>query len=171
MNLRLLAIAALPCALFAFAACGDGPDDADATPTPAASATRGIPADFGPAPQLGGNIDAITPGHAQKVTQADTRSPDPARPRGLCAVVNFKDLGGEDTLRWFRMAYDDLEVTGDLTWLVAPETGDRSGGRVCFAPDQGFTVGKHTAAISVADPNNINVPAKQTIAWAFEVIE
>ena len=103
----------------------------------------------------------------------DTRpgDSDRTRPRGLCAQVNFKDLGGEDTLRWFRMAFDGVEVTGDLTWIVAPETGDRSGGRVCYAPDLGFAPGKHTAAISVADPNNINVPAKQTIGWAFEVSE
>ena len=172
MNLRFFALAALPCALLAFAACGDGPDDAETTPS--ADATRtpgGIPEDFGPAPKLGGNIDGITPEHGQKVTQFDTRSPDPGRPRGLCAQVNFKDLGGQDTLRWFRMAYDGVEVTPELTWIVAPETGDRSGGRVCYAPDKGFTVGKHTAAISVADPNNVNVPAKQTIGWAFEVTE
>lgn len=175
MNLRLLAVAALPCALLAFAACGDGPDPVTPTAAPSSAATPGasasIPADFGPAPKLGGNIDAITPEHGQKVTQRDTRSVDPARPRGLCAVVNFDNLSGQDTLRWFRMAFDGVEVTPELTWLVAPETGDRSGGRVCFAPTEGFKVGKHSAAVSVADPNNVSAAAKQTIGWAFEVIE
>lgn len=173
MNHRNFSLAAILCATLAFAACGDGADDddADATPDAETSSTPGIPGDFGPAPKLGGNITALRPEHAASVKQATTRSPDPTRPRGLCAEVSFDDLGGQDTLRWFRIAYDSTEVTGELTWALAPKEEDRSGGTVCFAPTEGLAVGKHTAAISVQDPNSPAAPTKQLVAWAFEVIE
>jgi len=170
MDLRMLSLSAVICAVIGFAACGDGADDTDPTTDPASSATVNQ-GDFGPAPKLGGNITALSPAYAQRVKQAATRSPDPSRPNGLCAEVNFEDLAGQDTLRWFRIAYDNAEVTGELTWIVAPDEDDRSGGTVCFAPEEGLTVGKHTAAISVEDPNNPAAPRKQIVSWAFEVIE
>lgn len=168
----MLSLAAVLCAAFGFAACGDGADVADPTTDASASGSPTVDqGEFGPAPKLGGNITALSPAYAQRVKQAATRSPDPSRPNGLCAEVNFEDLAGQDTLRWFRIAYDSTEVTADLTWLVAPNEKDRSGGTVCFAPKEGLTVGKHTAAISVEDPNNPAAPRKQIVAWAFEVIE
>lgn len=172
MNLRKPFLAVTLCAALGIAACGDGADDdAKSTPGPESTAAPGIPGDFGEAPKLGGNITAITPAHAARVKQATTRSPNPSRPNGLCAEVNFDDFAGQDTLRWFRIAYDKTEVTGDLTWALAPKEADRKGGTVCFAPTEGLAVGKHTAAISVQDPNNPAAPTKQILAWAFEVIE
>src|SRR5688500_16255465 len=170
MDLRMLSLSAVICAVIGFAACGDGAGDTDPTTDPASSATVNQ-GDFGPAPKLGGNITAHSPAYAQRVKQAATRSPDPSRPKELCAEVNFEDLAGQDTLRWFRIAYDNAEVTGEHTWIVAPDENDRSGGTVCFAPEEGLTVGKHTAAISVEDPNNPAAPRKQIVSWAFEVIE
>ena len=173
MDLRILLLAATLFAALGFAACGDGADD-DAEPTTDASSSAtpgGIPDDFGPAPKLDGNIDAITPVHAESVRQATTRSPNSNRPRGLCAQVNFDDLPGQDTLRWFRFAFDGTEVTDQLTWTLAPEGAARPGGTACFAPAAGFEVGKHTAAVSVEDPNNPAAPRKQIVGWAFEVIE
>lgn len=173
MDLRKLSLVAVLCAALSFAACGDGPDDdADPTTDPASSATAGgDEAEFGPPPTLGGNITALSPAYGERVKQAATRSPNPARPNGLCAEVNFDNLSGQDTLRWFRIAYDTAEVTGDLTWVVAPDENQRSGGTVCYAPEEGLSVGKHQAAISVEDPNNPAAPRKQIISWGFEVIE
>ncbi len=166
----MLFIPALAATALFLAGCGDGADadpaDPEASPTTAVDASE-----FGPAPTLGGNITAISPGWGERVKQAATRSPDPARPNGLCAEVNFDDLGGQDTLRWFRIAYDATEVTGELTWRVAPEGGDRSGGTVCYAPTEGLATGTHTAAVSVEDPNNPAAPRKQIVSWKFEVIE
>lgn len=167
MNFRRLALlGAAPLAAFLLVACGDGKDD-DPTPSPGSSATA--PAgDFGPAPELGGNILKITPAHATKVTQAATRSPNPQRPEGTCAEVSFKDL--PDTGRWFRMAFDGAEVTTELTWIVSSNENP-TGGIMCYAPEEGFKVGKHQVAVSVQDPNNVQARTKQIVGWSFEVTE
>lgn len=173
MKIRTLtAVPVLIVLLVAASACGDGPTKPAAsgtpgTPVPGATATRPpIPADFGPAPTLGGNVKTISPAHAAQVKQAVTRSPDPGIPHGLCAEVTFDGL--PENAQWFRIAFDGAEVTTRLVWVVASKV-DPKDGRVCYAPTEGFTVGKHSAALSVQDPRNPAAAAKQVVGWAFEV--
>lgn len=168
MKIRtLLVIPAFAALIVAAVACGDGPAKRPDAGTPAPGATRpGIPADFGPAPTLGGNVKTITPAHATLVSQASTRSPNAGVPKGLCAEVSFDGL--PENAQWFRIAFDDKEVTPKLTWIVASTT-DPKNGKVCYAPAEGFPVGKHSAALSVQDPRNPTAPTKQVVAWAFEV--
>lgn len=167
MNFRAIFLIALPFVLFA-AACGDGPDDGAGTPTAQASATSGGSDDFGPAPTLGGNIVKVSPAHAAQVKQVSTRSPNATRPNGVCVEVSFEDL--PELGRWFRLALDGTEVTTQLVWRLGTNT-DPTGGTMCFAPAEGIAVGKHTAAVSVQDPNNIQARTRQIVAWKFEVIE
>jgi hypothetical protein len=166
---RTLAIAAALLALpLLAAACGDGPDAPAATPTQRATATpttAGDPAWPGPPPNLGTNVTAITPTHGQRVTQLDTRSPDPTRPRGVCFQASFDEL--PENALWFRMAVDDREVTTEITWIVATRENPE-GGRACYAPAEGLAPGRHTAAVSVQNPNNPN-DIRELVAWAFEV--
>lgn len=169
MNIRLALVAALPAALFLFAACGDGPDKPEPTVAGASPTVVGSTAEFGPEPVLGENIVSVSPGWAERVKQASTRTANPTKPGGLCAVVDFKDL--PETIRWFRLVLDETEVTTSLTWAIAPEGGDRSGGRMCYAPAEGIPVGVHSAAIAVQDPNNVQARSRQIVAWKFEVTE
>lgn len=152
--------------LVAFAAaCGDG---ADATPTPVPTATAGASSGpFGPAPTLGGNVTAISPVHAARVAQAETRTVNDSLPKGLCFEASFKDL--PDQALAFRVAFDDKEVTGDMTWTL-PTKVNPEGGKSCYAPKDGFTVGRHTAAVSVRSSRSANAPLKQLVSWSFEVI-
>src|SRR3990172_7266121 len=149
MNLRILVAVAFASAALLFTACGDGPDTPATTPTPGTTGTPGIPDDFGPAPVLGDNITSISPEHAAKVTQASTRTVNLGAPKGICAEVTFDGL--PQYAQWFRIAVDGVEVTEELLWIVptreAPTTG-----KVCFVPEAGLAVGKHTAAIAVQDP-------------------
>ncbi len=167
----LLALPFVALLVVAAAACGDGPAKpaGPGTPDPGATATRPpIPADYGPAPKLGGNVTSISPAHAAQVKQASTRSPVADRPKGLCADVTFDGLP-ENGL-WFRIAFDGKEVTTKLSWTVDNQAAPTKG-RTCYAPAEGFTVGKHTAALSVQDPNNQAAASKQVVGWAFEVIQ
>ena len=167
---KLLVPAAFAALLCLGVACGDGPAKPVGEGTPAASGspTRPpIPADFGPAPTLGGNVKTITPAHAAQVKQASTRSPSAQVPHGLCAEVTFDGL--PENAQWFRVAFDDKEVTEKLTWIVATQT-DPKDGKVCYAPTEGFAAGKHSAALSVQDPRNPASKPKQVVGWAFEVI-
>ncbi len=178
MRLRFLALAALPPLLLAAAACSDNNSVtatsagkiASQTPqavqgTAAATATIDQSA-LGPAPVLGGNITAISPAHGAKVTQAQTRSPNPQNPQGLCAQVNFEGL--PENAQWFRVAFDGVEVTEKLVWIVKSTT-DPKDGRVCYSPAEGFSVGRHSVAIAVQDPRNASVPTRQVVAWKFDV--
>lgn len=176
-------------------ACGDGAGDSSppaaantaAPPTPrpttagsspVATAARG-PDDFGPAPRLGDNVTKVSPEHGTKVTQASTRSPDPVRPGGVCAEVNFEGIedpppgsglpeGASAKRIWFRMAIGRTEVTPELVWIVPSEDADV--GRVCFSPEEGLPIGRTTAALVVQDPFDQSKPTKQTVAWEFEVV-
>ena len=170
MKIRtLLAAPAFALILFATAACGDGPAKTaggGAVGAPVSATAPAIPADFGPAPKLGGNVKTISPAHAAQVKQASTRSPVAATPKGLCADVNFDGLP-ENGL-WFRVAFDGKEVTTKLSWAVDSKENPTNG-RLCYAPAEGFPVGKHSAALSVQDPNNPAAPTRQIVGWAFEV--
>ena len=170
MKIRTLFAVSLIAALsLAAVACGDGPATPAGTGTVGANALAtapGIPADFGPAPTLGGNVKTISPAHAALVTQASTRSPNAGIPKGLCAEVTFDGL--PENAQWFRIALDGKEVTTKLTWIVATQV-DPKDGKVCYAPAEGFTLGKHSAALSIQDPRNPASPSKQVVGWAFEV--
>lgn len=176
----LLALAVAGFTAFA-AACGDGPG-VTGTPTPrTVPTTAGRTPDTGasatawpgPAPRLTANITAITPTHGQQISQADTQSPDAGRPRGVCIEALFKDLPLGEGQLWFRMALDGKEVTDATgsTWLVPTQAADAIGGRFCYAPRAGFAPGRHTAAVSLQNPNNPNEPARQVVGWAFEVTQ
>lgn len=141
------------------------PANLTVTPVPTKTATP-LASEFGTAPVLGGNITKITPEHASKVTQASTRSPIQTKPGGICAEVNFKDL--PENAQWFRMVLDDTEVTTKLTWIVASRENPQDG-KVCYAPVEGLTPGRHTAAMAVQDPRNPSSTTRQIVAWAFEV--
>ncbi|MFN0094387.1 MAG: hypothetical protein ACKVVT_06375 [Dehalococcoidia bacterium] len=170
-----LALAGFAALALTFAGCG-GEDDAppslssvkSQTPVtrtatvPAATPTPQI----GPSPTLGNYIPTITPGNGQSVTQIDTRSPNPERPRGVCFEADFKDL--PETGLWFRMAFDGVEVTEKLVWILSNRENP-TGGRACYAPPEGFSVGRHAAAVSVRHPSNPNEPLRQVVAWVFEV--
>jgi len=161
MLLRLLVLGLTAVALVV-GACGDGagePPEATATPDPG---------DFGPAPDLSGHVTAISPGHAEVIPQAQTRTVDPGNPRGVCAETDFEGLSGGGV--WFHMAVDAEIVTDKVIWIVdSMETPTQ--GRVCYDPAGGLSVGRHTAAVSVRDPNNLNAPPREIVAWAFEVTE
>ena len=59
------------------------------------------------------------------------------------------------------MAVDDQRVTDKLT-LVASTTVDPKDGKICYAPAEGLSVGKHTAAIAVQAPRDASVPTAPT---------
>ena len=168
MRTRLAFSAAILAGLAAFAmACGDGPDK-PVTPTPSTAAPTGsqTAAPWGPAPKLGDNITAISPGHAERVTQQSTRTANPLKPNGVCFSASFE--GTPEYGQWFRMALDDKEVTTKLVWIVPPENAPTAG-RACYAPVEGIPAGRHTAAVSVQNPRNPTEPTRQIVAWAFEV--
>lgn len=137
-------------------------DEASPTPTPTVD-----PTGFGPPPALGGNVLAVRPEHAERIRQAETRSPNPTDPRGVCAEVSFADL--PETGRWFHMAVDGELVTPELTWIVSSRESPE-GGIMCYAPEEGLAVGRHDAAVSVVDPTDPNARPRQIVAWAFEVV-
>lgn len=165
MRLKFFVLCALPSALLLFAACGDGPDEpAGETPT----AESSVPADqFGPAPVLGGNIEAVSPAHGERVRQASTVTTNQLDPKGVCVKVNFDGLPFEG--QSFRFIFDELEVTagGDTVWIVASQSP--KDGTLCYAPEGGLTVGVHSAAVGVQDPNNLTGPLLQIVDWKFEV--
>ncbi len=165
---RIALCAAVPFALAAVAAaCGDGPDRTVSPAPGSATATASqTAAPYGPAPRLGGNVTAISPGHAEKVPQQSTRTPNPAKPNGVCFSVSFD--GTPEYGQWFRMALDDQEVTTKLVWIV-PTQNAPTAGRACYAPAEGIAAGRHTAAVSVQNPRNPSEPTRQIVAWAFEV--
>lgn len=158
----------------ALAACGDGSDEETPSPTTGGTSpapttrptTAGSPGAFGPAPNIGGFVLEVYPQHATTVAQAATRSPDPTRPNGVCAKVSFNGL--EENAQWFRMAVDGLEVTPELTWIVATRE-DPKDGTMCYAPEEGLKPGRHYIAVSVQDPRNLTAPSRQVVAWEFDV--
>jgi hypothetical protein len=131
-----------------------------ATPLPLSSTNE-------PAPVLGGNITAISPQHGAKVKQAATTSPDPNKPRGVCAAVNFKDL--PENFQWFRMVFDGQEVTQQLS-LVATTDVDPQNGEICYAPAKGFSIGHHIAGVAVQSPRDPNAETRQIVQWSFDVV-
>ncbi len=165
-------------------ACGDGPDRPDVPPTasakntatavpttaagtPKAAATRN-PGVYSPAPILGDNITKVSPVHATKVAQLQTLSLNPARPGGICAEVTFDGL--PENAQWFRMAVNGVEVAQKLSWFVGTNETPKEG-TVCYGPKEGLPVGFIQVAIVVQNPNNINEPTRQVVAWEFDVVK
>jgi hypothetical protein len=156
-------------ALLGSAACGDGPDVA-ATPQPTRTAAPTPDGGFGPAPTLGGNIVKVSPAHAASVSRASTITTNNQQPKGVCVDVTFDNL--PQSGQSFRFIVDEKDVTagGDTVWIVPSNTAPKNG-TICYSPKNGLTAGKHTAAIGVQDPNQLNAPFRQVVAWAFQVTE
>lgn len=95
--------------------------------------------------------------------QADTRTTDPARPRGVCASIRFSS--GAPDARWYRMTFDGMDVTNRLTWVVLR---DQSGGEMCYAPEVGFEPGAHSVEVVVRDPQGSSGMLKAV--WDFTVL-
>lgn len=180
VGMKVVILGLLAAGTLLAAACGDGaappatptvPSAARtatkaAGPTPALSAGTVSSNDFGVAPRLGDNVTKISPAHGATVTQKSTQSPNPERPGGVCAEVNFEGL--PENTQWFRMAIGQQEVTTQLVWVV-PNATDPTEGKVCYAPDAGLPAGRYTAAISVQNPRDPTQPTKQVVAWSFQV--
>jgi hypothetical protein len=166
MRIKSIFLTALPAALLLFAACGDGADTPE-TPTPEPTVD---PLSFGEPPVLGGNILEISPAHAEQVTRAATITRNELDPKGVCVKVSFTGLPTFGQA--FRFIIDETEVTaaGDTVWVIATNESPKDG-RICYAPEGGIPVGRHTAAIAVQDPNNTTGPYKQIVDWKFEVTE
>ncbi len=177
---RSFVLAALALSTLAAFACGDGGSapGTSATATTATSAPRPTTArgssspGTNPGPKLPqGNVDAIHPTHGQKVTQASTRTPDPKRPNGVCAQVNFKDL--PENGQWFRLVLDGKEVTAakDITWVLPTDANTKlpEAGTLCYAPKDGLGIGPHQVALGVQNPRNASEPTRQIVEWEFEV--
>jgi hypothetical protein len=139
------------------AAAQDASSTPQATPTSAAR----------PDPALGGNVTAISPTNGAQVTQAQTRSPDPGRPGGICFQANFE--GTPQYAQWFRMGLDQQEVTTELTWFVATREAPKDG-TACYMPPTGLAVGRHEVAVVVADPTDPSARPRQTVGWSFDVV-
>ncbi len=181
----LAGAAALASTTLLFSACGDGPDAPPPTSAPVitatprtgasvvgtAATTTGTPAptrapnDYGPAPIFGANVKKVSPEWGTKVQQASTRSPDSSRPGGICAEVSFAGL--PENVLWFRMAVNGVEVTQELTWVAASQQATEA--KMCFAPDEGLPTGRMQVAIVVQNPNNVNEPTREVVAWEFDV--
>jgi hypothetical protein len=150
-----------------FALGGDDDDDGGqvATGTPTPTQATGDP--FGKAPAMTEHITQVIPAHGLKVQQRNTR-PTASGPSGVCAVVNYKDLAENN--QWFRMAFDDKEVTQELTLIIKGTQASPEGATMCYAPDGGVPVGIHSAAIIMQDPRDTSGTARELVAWKFEVI-
>ena len=138
------------------------------TPTPQASAVS----KFGVPPVLGGNVTDVAPGWGKSVKQAATRTTNRGNPSGVCADVSYNPPATSNL--WFRMAVDGQEVTSKLTVIghdkAAPvQTPQVSTATICYPPAEGLSVGIHTAAVSVQNPQNPQAPIVQTVSWKFEV--
>ncbi len=160
---RWVPVVALSVSLIA-AACGDGPDDGNtggSSPVETASADE-----FGPAPRLRDNVTAISPEHGSQVRRNALTPPNPNAPGGICFDVNFEgfDFGN---LQWFRLAVDGVEKTTEITWFPRNNNTEAQG---CWVPPDPLSLGVHDVAVTVINPNNPNEPARQRVAWKFEVI-
>ncbi len=139
---------------------------ANATPTPQPSAVS----QFGVPPVLGGNVTAVAPGWAKSVKQAQTLKADPDKNTAVCGKINFDSPA--QNIQWFRMAVDGTEVTTQATIAVLTDSSQTvKGSAICWAPKdgKGLSVGIHSAAISVQEPNATTAPVLQTVAWKFQV--
>jgi hypothetical protein len=164
-------------------ACGDGADPGP-TATPTATGTAQVvqtaepgratitatsnQTGFGPAPTLGGHVNALSPEHGQRIPQAQTRTIDPGNPRGICAEVDFEGL--PENVLWFRFALDGREYTTQLVWVVPTDVNPEEG-KMCYAPEEGIPVGMHDAAIVVQDPSDTAAATREVVSWRFEVTE
>lgn len=139
---------------------------ANATPTPAPSQVG----EFGPPPVLGSNVTDVAPKWAASVPQSQTKTPNRGDPHGVCADIAY--VPPADSLLWFRMAVDGQEVTQKLVaiqHLTSPTATTAETATICYAPEDGLSVGMHSAAVSVQQPNAPTASIIQNVAWKFEV--
>ena len=173
MRIPLFLAAALPAA-FLFAACGDGPDVPPGSATAAPTSADGTPAPtaqgYGPAPVLGGNVEAVFPQHGTKVAQRTTVTTNQLDPKGVCAKVNFNGLPTSGQAFRFIVDGEDVTAAGETSWIVASKVSPTDG-TLCYSPKGGLVPGRHTAAIGVQASTNVTDPYKQIVAWAFDVTQ
>jgi hypothetical protein len=136
------------------------------TPTVGPSPAGAAAPTFTPASETARYIRSVSPAKDAKVTQESTRSPNVQVPQGLCANVSFEDL--PENAQWYRLAFDDAEVTQKITWVVKSQA-DPKDGRLCYSPPEGFKPGTHKAVIVVANPLSRTEPPRQVLEWSFEV--
>jgi len=159
--LRAPLLAIIGCAIALSAACGDGPDNPDAT------ATRSAGLAAAATPDLGGNVVAVLPEHGAAVPRAQTTGAS-GQYGGICASLEFE---GNVLPQWVHMMIDgEDQVTNELTWFVETlESPDD--GRVCYQPDGGLDPGLHTVTILLINPQNLQAPPIERVDWTFEVTE
>ncbi|MGE3076956.1 MAG: helix-turn-helix transcriptional regulator [Dehalococcoidia bacterium] len=115
-------------------------------------------------PQKNQFVVAVTPGDGTEVSQASTRSSEPGDVNGACAAIRFvsQAVNGQ----WFRLWLDGTEVTHQSTWVL-PGTQPEEG-KLCYAPEEGFAVGTHSARLEIGDPAGGSPPPGET-SWSFVV--
>ncbi|MEX0784206.1 MAG: hypothetical protein WD557_16315 [Dehalococcoidia bacterium] len=166
----LVLIAGVIAAVMILSAGGDDdPTLAAGTPTP----TRAPSDAFGPTPTMTEHVSEVLPAHGERIQQQATRrGAATLTPRGVCAVVSYKDL--PENNQWFRIAVDDKEVTAEkdsVTLILDGTEADPQGATMCYAPPDGLSLGLHSAAIAVQDPKSTGGVPQELVAWKFEVIE
>jgi hypothetical protein len=114
------------------------------------------------------HVVKYTPENGAKISQASTRTADARFPNGICADVDFEGL--PENAQWFRIGVDNVEVTTtrDISWIVKSTTEPKDG-RICYAPREGLSIGKHSAIIVVRNPLSQTEPPRQVVEWTFEV--
>ncbi|MGE0601999.1 MAG: helix-turn-helix transcriptional regulator [Dehalococcoidia bacterium] len=115
-------------------------------------------------PQKNQFVVVVTPGDGTEVSQASTRSSEPGDINGACAAIRFVSpaVNGQ----WFRLWLDGTEVTDQSTWVL-PGTQPEEG-KLCYAPEEGFAVGTHSARLEIGDPAGGSPPPGET-SWSFVV--
>jgi hypothetical protein len=141
---------------------------ANATPTPAPSGV----AEYGQPPVLGGNVTDVAPGWGKSVKQADTVIKNKENPRGgVCVDIKYAAPATDAT--WYRMAVDGQEVTQKLIvvqHIKGPTATTAATGTLCYGPSEPLSLGVHSAAVSVQQPNALTASPLQTVAWKFKVV-
>ncbi|MEX2080228.1 MAG: hypothetical protein WEC33_01310 [Dehalococcoidia bacterium] len=121
------------------------------------------PGGFGPEPVFTDHILAVTPLHGSATLQSLTIPASLQSPGGLCAEVSIEGLGTQGSMAWFRVAFNDAEVTPETTQFP-------NSGRICYDPPEGLPVGRHTAAILLQDPTSVSSTPQELVQWKFEVV-
>jgi len=147
------------------AACSGSDALPDPVPT-AAPPTEATP-DFGPPPELGGNVPDVFPAHGTSISQADTVTSNPRFPGPPCFEADFAGL--PEQAQWFRVLVDDVEITPELTWVISASGGPAESARGCHGTSDGLSPGRHTVVVNVIEPSVRGVQPLQVVTWSFDV--
>jgi hypothetical protein len=167
----LAVLVAVLVALFTIIVLGEDSDAPGVDSTPEATASA-VPTDengFGPAPQLGGNVIAIVPDHGATVTQAQATGNPAQGTSGICARVDFEGLPEGNKIMWVQMAVDGEIVTNQLAVSLSEDPAQQTEGTFCYQSDTPIEPGRHSAAVSITDPDNPTGESKQIVGWEFDV--